>query len=210
MSTLVWAGNARLRSDAAADYQRALNDGAPDLVTSSYRDWSRQMELYKGWLAKKPGYNFALHPDKSDHCKGIAIDVYGVAKAWWRANGAKYGFHFTDKTEDWHIAYRPTWAGYVPGTNNTPPVEVPKKEIERMSAVIQRYGRPEQYLLDGGNLVWLRASSEVNDCLRVCNQEKVIIIGENTFQRINEGIHSRAQLAADKVIASLKKVGAIK
>ena len=116
--TLVAAGSAVLSAPAAAAYLRALAAGAPDSVTSSYRDPGEQMRLYNGWVARLPGYNFALHPSKSDHCKGLAIDLAGVkAKAWFRVHGRPFGWLFTDGSEDWHIAYREQYdqhAGPVP------------------------------------------------------------------------------------------------
>lgn len=107
---LVTAGSATLDAPAAAAYARALAAGAPNSVTSSYRDPAAQLALYQAWVRRLPGYNFALHPSKSDHCKGLAIDLAGVkAKTWFRVHGREYGWLFTDGTEDWHIAYRPAY-----------------------------------------------------------------------------------------------------
>lgn len=112
---LVRAGGALLEAAASADFQRALDAGAPNDVTSSYRDPAAQMKLYLAWVNRLPGYNFALHPSKSDHCKGIAVDIFGVrAKSWFRLYGAQYGWVFTDGREDWHIAWRPNNPKYIP------------------------------------------------------------------------------------------------
>lgn len=143
---LVRAGGALLRADAAADFQRALNAGAPNSVTSSYRDPAAQMKLYNGWIHRLPGYNFALHPDKSDHCKGIAVDLAGAAaKAWFRQWGAIYGWIFTDKSEDWHIAWRPNNPKYNPaaGVVVTPAPVIEKDWFDmatqaELEAVVER------------------------------------------------------------------------
>jgi hypothetical protein len=104
---LIRVGEAMLETQAAEAYERALVAGAPDSVTSSFRDAVEQMRLFEGWIHQRPGFNFALHPDKSDHCKGRAIDLAGSeAKAWFRQQGVEFGWVFTDSSEDWHIAYR--------------------------------------------------------------------------------------------------------
>lgn len=118
-------GNATLVDAAADAYQRGLNAGAPDSVTSSYRTKEAQQKLYNGWVNRLPGYNFALPPEKSDHCKGIAIDLKGsAAKQWWRAH-PEFGFRFTDPSENWHIAYRQAYDRYYgqPIGGTTPPVD---------------------------------------------------------------------------------------
>lgn len=135
MTTLVSVGQAVLAPAAAAAYRRALQAGAPDSVTSSYRDPVRQMELYQGWVNRLVGYNFALHPDRSDHCKGVAIDLRGAAaKAWFRAWGRDYGWVFTDASEDWHIAYRMQYDRHLADVAPPNPITpTPPKEEDDMS-----------------------------------------------------------------------------
>lgn len=101
----------QLQPDAAAAFARAVGDGAPPQVTSSWRDPAHQAFLRTQWLNRVPGYNFALPPDQSMHCKGLAIDVPGTAtdtrtaKGWWTKHGKEYGF-YPVANEDWHFEYR--------------------------------------------------------------------------------------------------------
>lgn len=101
----------QLQADAAASFMRAIADGAPSDLTSTWRDPIRQEFLRKQYLAGVPGYNFALPPDESLHCKGLAIDVPGsatdtrTAKGWWTSYGKSYGF-YPVANEDWHFEYR--------------------------------------------------------------------------------------------------------
>lgn len=160
MANLVRIGGAVLREDAARDYLRALVAGAPDAVTSSTRSWASQANLYDKWIRRVPGYNFALHPSKSDHVAGIAIDIHGTAaKSWFRAHGAAYGWVFTDSREDWHIAWRPNNPQYrrgtvvLPNTPNIPfspieplvPAHIDDEENDHMETLIflwlKNYGR---------------------------------------------------------------------
>lgn len=120
-----------LRADAAAAFQRALDAGAPPQVTSSWRDPVYQQRLRDGWEQRLPGYNFALRPEDSQHCKGLAIDVPGTAsntktaKGWWTKNGSRFGFYGVTN-EDWHFEYRPHQDSSIPT----------KKEARKM----RRYG----------------------------------------------------------------------
>jgi hypothetical protein len=133
VTTLVRVGAATLAAAAAAAYGRALTAGAPDSVTSSYRDPADQMDLYNGWIRRLPGYNFALHPSKSEHCKGLAIDLRGVkAKTWFRVYGRAYGWLFTDASEDWHIAYRPQYDQHIndrPAARPAPPPDTQEEPV---------------------------------------------------------------------------------
>lgn len=103
----------RLRVDAAESYMRARKDGLPAGITSSYRDPVRQQYLRDGWLARKPGFNFALAPENSNHCKGIAVDLPGhinnvkTPRGWMRKNGKQYGF-YPVSNEPWHFDYYST------------------------------------------------------------------------------------------------------
>lgn len=101
----------RLRADAAAAFWRAVAAGAPRQVTSAWRDPARQQYLRDQYLARVPGFNFALPPEQSKHCAGLAIDVPGTAgdpataKGWWTKNGRRFGFYGVSN-EDWHFEYR--------------------------------------------------------------------------------------------------------
>lgn len=91
-----------LEQSAAASFVRVESVAGRIDVNSSYRDWDEQYQL---WLAYKNGSGvLALHPDKSMHCKGLAIDTSSVSVM--RAVEA-YGWRSTVPTEDWHFDYFP-------------------------------------------------------------------------------------------------------
>ena len=103
-------GGRWLDAGAAGSYLRARDAGLPAGVTSAGRDWDDQMYLYNGWVAQKPGFNFALHPSRSLHCLGRAVDLPGsindvrTARGWMRKYGRAYGW--TPVTnEEWHFEY---------------------------------------------------------------------------------------------------------
>jgi hypothetical protein len=107
------------------------------------------MRLYQGWIKRLPGYNFALHPAKSDHCKGLAIDLRGAeAKGWFRAHGASYGWIFTDKSEDWHIAYR---SGYDQHINDVQEDEMDQETKDLLRSIDARLTRVESALATENN-----------------------------------------------------------
>lgn len=100
----------RLRSDAAASYKRMRKAGLPSGVTRGYASAKEQQRLYDGWIARKPGFNFALPPSKSKHVQGIALDLPGNAydprtpRGWMRKYGKSHGWHPV-VGEDWHFEY---------------------------------------------------------------------------------------------------------
>lgn len=95
----------RLRPDAAASYKRMRADGMPSGVTSAHRSSAYQFRLWNAYRAGKG--NFALHPDKSNHVKGIALDLPLEAREWIRRHGAKYGWTRV-ANEPWHFDYNPS------------------------------------------------------------------------------------------------------
>lgn len=63
-------------------YSRMLWDcrrnGWSGTLTSGKRSWAKQLWLWRGWMARKPGFNPANHPKDSRHCKTgwrCAVDV---------------------------------------------------------------------------------------------------------------------------------------
>jgi LAS superfamily LD-carboxypeptidase LdcB len=119
-----------MRKDAAEAYERmrtaAKSQGIDLKATSAFRSWKSQDRLYKGWKAKKPGFNPAHKPGNSRHQSGIAIDIQtggvrqpknirnvsrlskpGVTKIykWLAKNAAEYGFVRTVSSEPWHWVY---------------------------------------------------------------------------------------------------------
>ncbi len=102
-------GGARLRSDAAAAFER-LNAARPMCVTDSYRSYSQQVDVYQ----RKP--DLAAIPGTSNHGWGIAVDFgcgveqFGsAAYLWMKANAGRYGWVHPawaepggGKPEPWH------------------------------------------------------------------------------------------------------------
>ncbi len=73
-------------------------------VNSSYRDWDTQLKLWAAYQNHVPGAPFALHPDDSMHCKGLAFDtddqamVKSLSAYGWRQTALAIG-------EPWHFDY---------------------------------------------------------------------------------------------------------
>ena len=76
-----------------------------------------QEYLYNGWIAKKPGFNLAAAPGKSNHGNGIALDLTTGSRKkrslnssvykWLVTNSWKFGFVRAVKSEEWHFEYKP-------------------------------------------------------------------------------------------------------
>jgi len=97
-------GGHRLAPAPAAAYLRAHAAGCPGGITSSYRDPDEQRRLRALYLAGQyPAYVAPV--EKSEHVLGNALDLPAEARAWMREH-PEHGFVFTDRTEDWHVAYR--------------------------------------------------------------------------------------------------------
>jgi hypothetical protein len=86
--------------------------GRPVDINRAYADWDTQWVLYQKYLAymqgRGPWAARALHPNKSWHCKGMAVDTddgpeYGgpLTRATWR----EYGWLFEVADEPWHGQY---------------------------------------------------------------------------------------------------------
>lgn len=84
-----------------------------------------QEYLYNGWIAKKPGFNLAAAPGKSNHGNGISLDLNTGTRSpkkggkstlkestykWLVLNSWKYGFIREVSTEEWHFDYLPDLA----------------------------------------------------------------------------------------------------
>lgn len=92
-------------ADAAASFARVeARVGRRIDVNSSYRDWGAQYKLWRNHVMGVPGAPLALHPDKSMHCKGLAVDTDD--QAIMRAAG-EYGWRQTalGVNEPWHFDY---------------------------------------------------------------------------------------------------------
>lgn len=148
MVDLVTVGKARLDRAAAASYQRGLNAGGGGGVTSSFRDPAEQSALRVRYLAGNyPAYVAPV--EKSDHVKGLAIDLPPADRDWWRANGREYGWVFTDPTESWHMAYRIAYDRHL----NDPVTLVKPNTVEESDAKMIVLARLKDQYKDGR--VWV-------------------------------------------------------
>ena len=85
--------------------------GVPIQITSGFRPYARQAELFRE-AVKKYGSEAAARkwvapPGKSNHGRGIAADITtkypGPAQTWAFANAARFGLEFPMSWEPWHI-----------------------------------------------------------------------------------------------------------
>ncbi len=102
-----------MRSDAAASYTRmyasARKAGVNLQPVSAYRSTAQQARLYK--LYRQGRGNLAARPGRSNHEKGIAVDVAvgstrSKAYKWLHAHAAQFGFKRTVPIEPWHWEFR--------------------------------------------------------------------------------------------------------
>lgn len=143
---LVRVGKAFLDKTAAIAYQRGLNAGGGTGVTSSFRDPAEQQHLRTLYLAGNyPAYVAPV--EKSDHVKGLAIDLPPADRAWWRANGREYGWLFTDPTESWHMAYRIAYDQHL--NDNPPPTPAKENDMPLEQSDLEAIDRVIAGQLDG-------------------------------------------------------------
>mgnify|MGYP003642050976 FL=1 len=97
----------RAMIDAAAEEGKELS------VTSGFRTWAKQQELYDKYKAGTG--NLAARPGNSNHQNGIAVDfnvhAAGGRYEWMVKNAWKYGFIRTCARERWHWEYWGDWTG---------------------------------------------------------------------------------------------------
>ena len=97
----------RAMIDAAAEEGKELS------VTSGFRTWAKQQELYDKYKAGTG--NLAARPGNSNHQNGIAVDfnvhAAGGRYEWMVKNAWKYGFIRTCARERWHCEYWGDWTG---------------------------------------------------------------------------------------------------
>ena len=106
--------------DIADEYLALVNaaaaDGVPLPLSSGFRTYPKQQNLFDGWTRRLPGFNLAARPGFSNHQDGFAydfaIDAYdGNARYdWLKRNGPRHGFVRTVSGEPWHWEYRPSIA----------------------------------------------------------------------------------------------------
>jgi len=93
----------KIMIDAAAE------EGTILAVTSGFRTWKKQQDLYKIYLA---GGNLAAKAGNSNHQNGIAVDFdahTGDNYEWMVKNAWKYGFIRSTPRERWHWEYWGDW-----------------------------------------------------------------------------------------------------
>ena len=73
-------------------------------ITSGYRSYEKQKELYEGWIKRRPGYNPANKPGKSWHEFGGAVDIVVWDSSLTNKDFKKYGLSRPAMPkEPWHI-----------------------------------------------------------------------------------------------------------
>jgi len=82
-------------------------------LESGFRTFAKQKLLFDGFKAKKPGFNLAAAPGRSNHQNGKAFDLNTrgfdgfPVYDWLKKNGPALGFIRTVNKEHWHWEYRP-------------------------------------------------------------------------------------------------------
>jgi hypothetical protein len=137
-------GRGQLRAGPAASIRRLdVRLGRPVDINRAYADYDQQMRYYLAYVAyvngRGPWAPLALHPDKSWHCKGLAVDSDDapgyrgpLSVDIWR----EHGWLFEVREELWHGQYytsmdkhygETTSGGATPfpdpGTNDPQPLE---------------------------------------------------------------------------------------
>lgn len=106
--------------DIADEYLALVNaaeaDGVLLPLKSGFRTYEKQEYLYNGWIKRRPNFNLAAEPGKSNHQDGFAYDfaIKGYEGNriydWLKKNGPRFGFVRTVSGEPWHWEYRPAIA----------------------------------------------------------------------------------------------------
>lgn len=117
---------------AAASFRRVEHAlGRHVGVNSTFRDWDRQMGMYRAWQAwvngtgPRPPHSRAVHPKYSIHCQGNALDSDEWRTPGFIALAAEHGWIRTaayDPTEQHHFEYQ-SWRDqhrYDPTPTSTP------------------------------------------------------------------------------------------
>lgn len=90
---------------AAWLYDSAAAAGLKPRVTSVFRSYQRQAQLYRLFLAGKMPYT-VLPPGRSKHQSGLAFDMVTAhpeqVGSWWRSVGG----HWAGPTDPVHFEYR--------------------------------------------------------------------------------------------------------
>lgn len=92
--------NSRISAVIQRMTQAMKEDGISPQASSGFRTHAHQQALYNKYLQGTG--NLAAEPGTSNHQMGVAIDIPGATQAWFRENGAEYGFKALVSGEPWH------------------------------------------------------------------------------------------------------------
>lgn len=96
---------------AAADVTMCVNDGKRSNAQQQ-REFDEAVEKFG---TEELAADYVLPPEKSNHVKGIAVDVQPYAAAEWvEANGQAYGWCRRYENEYWHFEFDPSYTGGCP------------------------------------------------------------------------------------------------
>ncbi|WP_255450360.1 M15 family metallopeptidase [Skermania sp. ID1734] len=117
------AGTEGLTPALATAYTLAKNaadaDGVPLSITSGYRTYAEQQQLWVDGIhtygSPDAARHWVLPPEESTHPRGEAIDVGPQAGAQWlQANGNRWGLCRSFENEWWHFELETTPGGTCP------------------------------------------------------------------------------------------------
>lgn len=132
--TIVWIRKGVGYAPAAAASMLRLEAalGRPHISNSSYRDWDEQQKMhddFQRWIKGQgpyPDHSYALPPDKSKHCQGLADDSPEWTSRSYIDLAADHGWIRTaagDPTERHHFEYQEWRDNHkndpTPGANTT-------------------------------------------------------------------------------------------
>jgi len=97
----------KLNPLAALSFERMCAAYGKTIPTvSTTRTFAEQEYLYRGYVAHKVGFNFALAPGRSVHEQGFAVDFGESAWKWLTDHGNDFGWIRTNPNEMWHREYK--------------------------------------------------------------------------------------------------------
>lgn len=178
-----------LSAPAAASFQRVQKRFGFVNVNSSYRSWTEQWRFYQDYINGVPGAPLALHPDRSMHCKGLAIDTDYVTVM---RGAGDYGWRSTVPTEDWHFDYFATLDrhyGEPAGETSKPFPDAPKEDDE-MNVILYLYSPTNSLLLvDHLNKTIRNLGNKNNNTLRTwyANNKPYVTVDDPTWAALVTG-----------------------
>lgn len=170
-------GNFRLAPAAAKAYldmkKAAAVDGVRISLSSAWRSYQSQHQLWWGWINKLPGFNPAAQPGTSKHEMGVAIDLAdGIP--WVTANGSRFGWVPTVLGEPWHFEFN---GRYKPSA--TAPTKTQKIASSSLQPPNAEIASTKPSILEAANKLAMLPpyDSSLGDT-EIILQEKIIFVGE--------------------------------